>query len=208
MVVQRRIALALTLILVGMNWTGVHAAPAVSSTFGVASMVCDHDPGPFGGRDERMPVGCRWQPGVKLTVMANDGKNYSSCVTGDNGWCHLPVTSFRLLLLKELTTIPNDVAPVMNPTPVFFSANGGWVVNIPKTSFPAPPSSGAMLTIHSRICPKDYAGPDYYVACNPNSPGFNQRFSLYGPTQTAGDLKGDWAGNDGNVTFDHLNDGD
>ena len=187
--------------------TSTSASPIYAS-FGVASLVCDHDPGPYGGRDERLPLGCHWQPGVKMTILTNTGENYASCFTGPDGWCHIAVKGFRLLLLEDIGDLPTGLTPVLNPKPIFVSSNGSWIVNIPTASVPEPAANGAILTIHSRICPAGYAGNDYYHACDPNAPRFHQRFSLFGPTRTAADVKGAWADQNGNAVFEQLPAGD
>ena len=67
---------------------------------------------------------------------------------------------------------------------------------------PAPSAgaqTGATLTVHLRICPADFTGPDYYGTCHGTAPDTSYDFTVTGPeTATAG------TDASGNVTFSGL----
>jgi len=58
---------------------------------------------------------------------------------------------------------------------------------------------GATLTIHNRICPAEFTGPDYFGTCHGTPPGIAFEFTLAGPETRTGTL--DTAGN---ATFSDL----
>jgi hypothetical protein len=61
----------------------------------------------------------------------------------------------------------------------------------------------ARITIHNRICPEGFSGPDYYGACHDTAPNPGLPFSLSGPESAS-----DTTDSSGNVTFASLTPGD
>lgn len=64
-------------------------------------------------------------------------------------------------------------------------------------------SDTARITIHNRICPEGFSGPDYYGACHDTAPNPGLPFSLSGPESST-----DTTDSSGNVAFEGLIPGD
>ncbi|HET8522458.1 MAG TPA: hypothetical protein VFL82_04435 [Thermomicrobiales bacterium] len=172
---------------------------------GVAAMVCDHDPGLFGGRDERVPLGCVWQPGVSLELTTSDAQILGKCVTGPGGFCHIPAPFGAAVILREdEATIPAGVVPQQNPIIREVTANGSWIINVPASALATPGADAATLTIHSRFCPAGYAGEDYFNVCHSTPPAYPQTFFLTDADHVGYGYRTGIIDGDGDVTIPNL----
>ena len=73
-----------------------------------------------------------------------------------------------------------------------------YVTPLDMRGEPAPaPQAGARLTIHNRLCPEGFTGPDYYSACHAQPAPAGLEFAIEGDAVVTGVI--DTAGN---VTFD------
>lgn len=133
----------------------------------LAALICDHDPGPYEGREQRFPDGCHWLAGMWMSVESLDGRPIDSCITLANGWCHRPIDQGAVVLREDISLLPSGYVPQVNPRLAYESANGMWIINIPAAAVPDPNPAAARLTIHSRFCPVGFTSPDYYDICNP-----------------------------------------
>jgi hypothetical protein len=198
-------AVAVLLIMAGVvSASGKSVSPSIYD-HGVAAMVCDHDPGLFGGRDERVPLGCVWQPGVSLELMTSDAQLLGKCVTGPGGFCHIPAPFGAAVILREdETTIPPGVVPQQNPVIREVTANGSWIINVPTSALATPGAEAATLTIHSRFCPAGYGGQDYYNVCHSTPPAYSQTFFLADADHAGYGYRTEVVDRDGNVTIPNL----
>jgi hypothetical protein len=207
--VQRMVALRAIAIVCLVGFVQISARPSASartqaeSSVGLGALVCDHDPGNFGGRDERIPDGCRWQGGVRLDLATSDGRPLGSCTTpADGRMCRFPARFDSVVILRQDTeTVPAGYVPKQNPVLRLVTANGMWIVNVPQDQIPVPPADAATLTIHSRFCPPGFAGPDYFTVCHATRPIYTQSFFLANCDQPGRDLHAGMTDAEGDLTL-------
>lgn len=181
--------------------TGAQLTPLTVFAIG-----CDADPGRVGDPDDGAfpPAGCAPMPGVTLIATTGDARPLGSCVAEANGRCELTVPVGEVILREDPGTVPAGYEPIANPVLLRATQAPPGIVNV-RDGVLSRPAGSASLTIHSRVCPLEYAGADYDADCHGTPPDSAQTVFLIGE-HGGPDAHSGQVDRSGNVVFTGLAD--
>jgi hypothetical protein len=164
------------------------------------ALACEHDPGIVrADRAPFPPAGCRGLNVIQLGLGTTVDGIPSACMTDVSGWCRMRAELGRVMVLSvEPFIFPTGYVPQANPLVVRVSEAGQGIVFVRPEAL-VEGGGTARMTVHSRFCPEQYDGDDWYNDCHDTPPAYREAITLIGTT-----LRGAWTDESGNTGFDAL----